>query len=178
MIILSRAIFIAIFIIWLLASLIYIDSLGSLRQSLPQNIISWLVISLIISIIALTVFYHKIKIIITLPAICYCLSLIILIIELTTQKGKNSDIDFWYWSGITIGVLLYISGLQVRKTWFIQSFCVYCYIIINVVQVFITAYQYIFEADIFYLPLVCGQMGYHNKSIYYQSIWPLRVCYL
>ncbi|EPQ5229929.1 O-antigen ligase domain-containing protein [Providencia stuartii] len=151
MIMLSRAIFIAIFIIWLLASLIYIDSLGSLRQSLPQNIISWLVISLIISIIALTVFYHKIKILITLPAICYCLSLIILIIELTTQKGKNSDIDFWYWSGITIGVLLYISGLQVRKKWFIQSSCIYCYIIISVVQVFLTAYQYIFEADIFYL---------------------------
>lgn len=61
MIMLSRSIFISIFIIWNLASIIYIDNLGSLRQSLPQNIISWLAIVLIISIIAFTVFYRKNK---------------------------------------------------------------------------------------------------------------------
>ncbi|MEQ5321242.1 O-antigen ligase domain-containing protein [Providencia rettgeri] len=151
MIIISRSLFIGIFIVWHLASLIYIDSLGSLRQSLPQNIISWLSISLTISIIAFTVFYRKIKIIITLPAICYCFSLAILMMGLISHQGENNNVDFWYCSGITVGVLLYIAGLQVKKKWLIQSFCIYCYIIINVAQVFITAYQYIFEADIFYL---------------------------
>ncbi|MGO2303280.1 MAG: O-antigen ligase domain-containing protein [Providencia sp.] len=151
MIIISRSLFIGIFIVWHLASLIYIDSLGSQRQSLPQNIISWLSISLTISIIAFTVFYQKIKIIITLPAIFYCFSLAILMMGLTFYQGESNSIDFWYCSGITVGVLLYIAGLQVRKKWLIQSFCIYCYISISVVQVFITAYQYIFEADIFYL---------------------------
>lgn len=151
MITISRSLFIGIFIIWQLASLIYIDSLGSLKQSLPQNIISWLSISLIISIIAFTVFYRRIKIVITLPAICYCLSLAILMMGLISHQGKNNNIDFWYWSGITIGALLYIAGLQVRKKWLIQSFCIYCYIMISVIQVFLTAYQYTFEADIFYL---------------------------
>ncbi|MGJ3355422.1 hypothetical protein [Providencia sp. Je.9.19] len=115
MIIISRSLFIGIFIVWHLASLIYIDSLGSQRQSLPQNIISWLSISLTISIIAFTVFYQKIKIIITLPAIFYCFSLAILMMGLISYQGESNSIDFWYCSGITVGVLLYIAGLQVRK---------------------------------------------------------------
>lgn len=151
MITLSRAIFIAIFIVWHLASLIYINSLGSLRQSLPQNIISWLSIALIISITAFTVFYRRIEIVITLPAICYCLSLVILMMELISYQGESNRIDFWYWTGITIGVLLYIAGLQVRKKWLIQLFCIYCYIMISVIQTFLTAYQYVFESDVFYL---------------------------
>lgn len=149
MILFSRSLFIGIFIVWHLASIIYIDSLGSLRQSLPQNIISWLAIALIISIIAFTVFYRKNRIIITLPAICYCFSLIILIIDLIYSKGN--DIHFWYWSGITAGVLLYIAGLQVRKKWLIQSFCIYCFIAVTGIQVVLTAYQYLYESDIFYL---------------------------
>ena len=149
MILFSRSLFIGIFIVWHLASIIYIDSLGSLRQSLPQNIISWLAIALIISVIAFTVFYRKNRIIITLPAICYCFALIILIIDLI--YSKDNDIHFWYWSGITAGVLLYIAGLQVRKKWLIQSFCIYCFIAVTGIQVVLTAYQYLYESDIFYL---------------------------
>lgn len=150
MILFSRSIFIGIFIIWHLASIIYIDSLGSLRQSLPQNIISWLAISLIISVIAFTVFYRKIKLVITLPAICYCLALITLIVDLIYSQKKINDINFWYWLGITAGVLLYIAGLQIRKKWLIQSFCIYCFIAISSVQAVLTAYQYLYESDIFY----------------------------
>lgn len=149
MILFSRSLFIGIFIVWHLASIIYIDSLGSLRQSLPQNIISWLAIALIISVIAFTVFYRKNRIIITLPAICYCFALFILIIDLI--YSKDNDIHFWYWSGITAGVLLYIAGLQVRKKWLIQSFCIYCFIAVTGIQVVLTAYQYLYESDIFYL---------------------------
>ncbi|WP_175403095.1 O-antigen ligase domain-containing protein [Providencia heimbachae] len=149
MILFSRSLFIGIFIVWHLASIIYIDSLGSLRQSLPQNIISWLAIALIISVIAFTVFYRKNRIIITLPAICYCFALVILIIDLI--YSKDNDIHFWYWSGITAGVLLYIAGLQVRKKWLIQSFCIYCFIAVTGIQVVLTAYQYLYESDIFYL---------------------------
>ncbi len=151
MIILSRSLFVGIFIIWHLASIIYIDSLGSLRQSLPQNIISWLAIALMISIIAFTVFYRKNRIIITLPAICYCLALAILMMDLTYSQKNNSDINFWYWSGITAGILLYIAGLQVKKKWLIQSFCIYCFIAISGIQAVLTAYQYLYESDIFYL---------------------------
>lgn len=149
MIMLSRSIFISIFIIWNLASIIYIDNLGSLRQSLPQNIISWLAIVLIISIIAFTVFYRKIKIFITIPAMCFCLGLVILSINLFYVQ-ENTNIIFWYWSGISAGVILYIVGLQIREKWLIQSFCIYCFIIINVIQCFFTIYQYIFETNIFY----------------------------
>nr|WP_282559059.1 O-antigen ligase domain-containing protein [Providencia heimbachae] len=116
---------------------------------MPQNIISWLAIALIISVIAFTVFYRKNRIIITLPAICYCFALVILIIDLI--YSKDNDIHFWYWSGITAGVLLYIAGLQVRKKWLIQSFCIYCFIAVTGIQVVLTAYQYLYESDIFYL---------------------------
>ncbi len=65
-----------------------------------------------------------------------------------------------------------------KKKWLIQSFCIYCYIIINVAQVFITAYQYIFEADIFILHQACVQMAYHSKLIYYRLTWRLHAYYL
>ncbi|QCJ71944.1 O-antigen polymerase [Providencia heimbachae] len=65
--------------------------------------------------------------------------------------SKDNDIHFWYWSGITAGVLLYIAGLQVRKKWLIQSFCIYCFIAVTGIQVVLTAYQYLYESDIFYL---------------------------
>ncbi|ETS99325.1 hypothetical protein [Providencia alcalifaciens] len=149
MIMLSRAVFISIFIIWNLASIIYIDNLGSLRQSLPQNIISWLAIALIISIIAFTVFYRKNRIFITIPAMCFCLALAILSINLFYLKESNNVI-FWYWSGISAGVILYIVGLQIREKWLIQSFCIYCFIAINVIQCLFTIYQYFFETSIFY----------------------------
>lgn len=149
MIMLSRAVFISIFIIWNLASIIYIDNLGSLRQSLPQNIISWLAIALIISIIAFTVFYRKNRIFITIPAMCFCLALAILSINLFYLKESNNVI-FWYWSGISAGVILYIVGLQIREKWLIQSFCIYCFIAINVIQCLFTIYQYFFETNIFY----------------------------
>lgn len=149
MIMLSRAVFISIFIIWNLASIIYIDNLGSLRQSLPQNIISWLAIALIISIIAFTVFYRKNRIFITAPALCFCLALIILSINLFYLK-ESRNVIFWYWSGISAGVMLYIVGLQIREKWLIQSFCIYCFIAINVIQCLFTIYQYFFETTIFY----------------------------
>ncbi|MEX9948735.1 O-antigen ligase domain-containing protein [Providencia alcalifaciens] len=146
---LSRAVFISIFIIWNLASIIYIDNLGSLRQSLPQNIISWLAIALIISIIAFTVFYRKNRIFITIPAMCFCLALAILSINLFYIK-ESHNVIFWYWSGISAGVVLYIVGLQIREKWLIQSFCIYCFIAINVIQCLFTIYQYFFETTIFY----------------------------
>lgn len=149
MIMLSRAVFISIFIIWNLASIIYIDNLGSLRQSLPQNIISWLAIALIISIIAFTVFYRKNRIFITIPAMCFCLALAILSINLFYLK-ESHNVIFWYWSGISAGVILYIVGLQIREKWLIQSFCIYCFIAINVIQCLFTIYQYFFETSIFY----------------------------
>ncbi|MEQ5185471.1 O-antigen ligase domain-containing protein [Providencia alcalifaciens] len=149
MIMLSRAVFISIFIIWNLASIIYIDNLGSLRQSLPQNIISWLAIALIISIIAFTVFYRKNRIFITIPAMCFCLALAILSINLFYIK-ESHNVIFWYWSGISAGVVLYIVGLQIREKWLIQSFCIYCFIAINVIQCLFTIYQYFFETTIFY----------------------------
>lgn len=149
MIMLSRAVFISIFIIGNLASIIYIDNLGSLRQSLPQNIISWLAIALIISIIAFTVFYRKNRIFITIPAMCFCLALAILSINLFYIK-ESHNIIFWYWSGISAGVILYIVGLQIREKWLIQSFCIYCFIAINVIQCLFTIYQYFFETTIFY----------------------------
>jgi hypothetical protein len=149
MIMLSRAVFISIFIIWNLASIIYIDNLGSLRQSLPQNIISWLAIALIISIIAFTVFYRKNRIFITIPAMCFCLALAILSINLFYLK-ESHNVIFWYWSGISAGVVLYIVGLQIREKWLIQSFCIYCFIAINVIQCLFTIYQYFFETTIFY----------------------------
>ncbi len=147
----SRLIFIGIFIVWNLASIIYIDSLGSLRQSLPQNIISWLAITLIISIISFIVFYEKNKITLTLPAICFCFALFILMFEMIFKKNNDSDIAFWYWSGITVGVLLYIIGLQIRKKWIIQSFCIYCFIAISGIQALLTTYQYLYDTNIFYL---------------------------
>lgn len=149
MIMLSRAVFISIFIIWNLASIIYIDNLGSLRQSLPQNIISWLAIALIISIIAFTVFYRKNRIFITIPAMCFCLALAILSINFFYIK-ESHNVIFWYWSGISAGVVLYIVGLQIREKWLIQSFCIYCFIAINVIQCLFTIYQYFFETTIFY----------------------------
>ncbi|QLR05636.1 O-antigen ligase domain-containing protein [Providencia rettgeri] len=149
MIMLSRAVFISIFIIWNLASIIYIDNLGSLRQSLPQNIISWLAIALIISIIAFTVFYRKNRIFITIPAMCFFLALAILSINLFYIK-ESHNVIFWYWSGISAGVVLYIVGLQIREKWLIQSFCIYCFIAINVIQCLFTIYQYFFETTIFY----------------------------
>ncbi|EKT53828.1 O-antigen ligase family protein [Providencia rettgeri] len=151
MIKLSRIIFISIFIIWQMANIIYIDNLGSLSQSLPQNIISWLSVSLIISIISFTVFYRKIKIIITLPAICYFLALIVMTINIIYSQGEDNSTIFWYWSGISVGVLLYISGLQIKEKWVIHSFCIYCYIATIGFQALLTSYQYLFEPDIFYL---------------------------
>ncbi|WP_374446744.1 O-antigen ligase domain-containing protein [Providencia sp.] len=150
MIMISRSLFIGIFIIWHLASLIYIDSLGSLRQSLPQNIISWLAIAMLISIVSFTVFYRKNKIVITVPAICFFIALIFLAIGLAYSVDINSDLIFWYWSGITIGVLFYITGLQIKDRWRVQSFCIYCNIAFSAIQVCLTGYQFFTQPDIFY----------------------------
>lgn len=151
MVILIRSLFLGIFIIWQTANIIYIDSLGSLRQSLPQNIVSWLSIAMIIAIISLMTFYMKYKVLITIPAICFFLALIILILDLLISDTKKNDLNFWYWSGIAAGVILYIAGLQIKDSWLTQSLCIYCYIFFSCLQALLTFYQYFFEADIFYL---------------------------
>lgn len=145
-----RALFTSIFIIWHLASLIYIDSLGSLRQSLPQNIISWLAIAMIISTVSFTVFYRKNKIVITVPAICFFIALIFLAIGLAYSTNLDSDLIFWYWTGITVGVLFYITGLQIKDRWRVQSFCIYCNIAFSAIQACLTGYQFFTQPDIFY----------------------------
>ncbi|MEQ5317494.1 O-antigen ligase domain-containing protein [Providencia vermicola] len=150
MIMISRSLFIGIFIIWHLASLIYIDSLGSLRQSLPQNIISWLAIAMLISTVSFTVFYRKNRIVITVPAICFFIALIFLALGLAYSTEIDSDLIFWYWSGITIGVLFYITGLQIKDRWRVQSFCIYCNIVFSAIQAFLTGYQFFTQPDIFY----------------------------
>lgn len=150
MIMISRSLFIGIFIIWHLTSLIYIDSLGSLRQSLPQNIIGWLAIAIIISTISFTVFYRKNKIVITVPAICFLIALIFLAMGLAYSTDIKSDLIFWYWSGITIGVLLYVTGLQIKDRWRVQSFCIYCNITFSAIQALLTGYQFFTQPDIFY----------------------------
>ena len=146
----SRAIFIGIYIIWNIANIIYIDSLSNLRQALLQNIISWLAIILIIASVAFSVAYRKSRIVITLPALCYCLALIILVVSLIFSKKANQELDLWYWSGITGGVLFYIVGLQLKNKWSIQFFCIYGYIAVVGIQAILAFYQYLFESDAFY----------------------------
>lgn len=149
-ILLTRILFTGVYIFWLLISIIYIDSLGSLSQSLPQNIIGWLAIIILTSAILFYAYYKKIKICITLPALCYISAIITLSINLFIPDNNN-ELNFWYLSGIIVGITFYISGLQIENKSLIKNYCIYSYILTSSIQSVITIYQYFFEADIFYL---------------------------
>ena len=149
-ILLTRILFTGVYIFWLLISIIYIDSLGSLSQSLPQNIIGWLAIIILTSAILFYAYYKKIKICITLPALCYISAIITLSINLFIPDNNN-ELNFWYLSGIIVGITFYISGLQIENKLLIKNYCIYSYILTSSIQSVITIYQYFFEADIFYL---------------------------
>ncbi|MBW3118809.1 O-antigen ligase domain-containing protein, partial [Providencia rettgeri] len=147
---LCRSLIIGIFVIFQLTSLIYIDVFGGIHQLILKNIIGWLAMTMIISIVSFSVFYRRNKIVVTVPAICFVIALLFLIMGLFYSKEIKNELLFLYSFGVAISILFYITGLQIKDRWWLQLFCIYCNVVFSLIQAFLTGYQFFAQPGIFY----------------------------
>ncbi|VEA61605.1 Lipid A core - O-antigen ligase and related enzymes [Serratia plymuthica] len=95
---------------------IYIPNMGEVGLALPQNIVSWVMMALLIFIIWLPTLVRQRPILITLAAKIFFMGTLVLAIPLFYTRPEWRDMALWRWAGLLGGWVFYFAWLQVRLT--------------------------------------------------------------
>ncbi|WP_445585386.1 Wzy polymerase domain-containing protein [Serratia sp. TSA_198.1] len=119
----------------------YLPNMGGGSLALPQNILSWIMIALLVMIIWLGVGFRKRNIIITPTAKLFFVALVLLAIPLFYTRPEWREAALWRWAGLFGGWVFYFSWLQTEISKRTHHWPFYAILLAVVVQAFIALLQ-------------------------------------
>jgi len=143
---------------WLVFAMhFYMPNAGGMGLNLPQNNITWMVMSTVVLIVGVAIFIHQRRLIMTGSIVLLFLGVILFGGWLILTPELWRGIALWRWAGLLLGAVFYFSLLQLSLTKLHKNIIIYSVIISAFIQTALGCMQYYSLMNGIPYPMVSGR---------------------
>lgn len=143
---------------WLIFAMhFYMPNSGGMGLSLPQNNITWMVMSAVIFIVGVAMFVQQRRLIMTGSIVLLFLGVILFGGWLLLTPEPWRGIALWRWAGLLLGAVFYFSLLQLSLTKLHKNIILYSVMISAFIQTALGCMQYFSLMNGIPYPMVSGR---------------------